>query len=90
MTSEAGPALAAGLTLFHTEGCHLCELAEALAAPAVRRRGRALERIDIAGDDALERAYGVRIPVLRDGRSGRELGWPFDAQALEAFLDASA
>jgi hypothetical protein len=26
------------------------------------------------------------VPVLREEESGRELGWPFDAQAIQRFL----
>jgi hypothetical protein len=40
----------------------------------------------IDGDAGLEARYGERVPVLRDEASGRELGWPFDAAALRAFL----
>jgi len=39
----------------------------------------------IDGDDALEARYGIRVPVLRDDASGRELDWPFDAEALGRF-----
>ncbi|MEX2424359.1 MAG: glutaredoxin family protein [Acidimicrobiia bacterium] len=46
-------------------GCHLCDD----AAPAVRRAARALggavEVVDIEGDDAFTRDYGLRIPVVR-------------------------
>lgn len=73
--------------LYHTEGCHLCELAEALLAPLAARRGWRIGRIDIAGDDALVERYGVRIPVLQDALSGAEIGWPFDAEAVLAAFD---
>jgi hypothetical protein len=43
--------------------------------------------VDIAFDDALMDAYATRIPVLREPASGRELGWPFGPEELEAFLD---
>ena len=43
----------------------------------------------IDGDEALEQRYGVRVPVLRDPRTGRELDWPFDAAVLQAWLAAS-
>jgi hypothetical protein len=70
-----------GLTLYTTEGCHLCEHAEAildeLALP--------FTAVDIADSDALMERYGVRIPVLATA-SGRELGWPFDGSAVTAFL----
>ncbi len=46
----------------------------------------ALSHRDIADDDALTERYGVRIPVLVNQASGQELGWPFDAAAIETFL----
>lgn len=70
------------LLLYHTEGCHLCEQAEALLRPFAQARGWRLERVDIARDDGLLARYGVRIPVVRDESRGRELGWPFDAGEL--------
>ncbi len=70
------------LLLYHTAGCHLCEQAEALAAPLTVERGWVLRRIDIADDEALLERYATRIPVLRDPRGERELGWPFDAQMV--------
>lgn len=69
--------------LYHTEFCHLCEMAWTLIVQA----GLApdCEQVDIAGDEALEATYGIRIPVLRDP-AGRELGWPFDLQRLQEWL----
>ena len=72
-------------TLFQLEDCHLCEEAAALAHAA----GLAPALVDIGDDDALDARYGVRIPVLRHEPSGRELDWPFDAQALAAFVAGS-
>lgn len=76
------------LTLFGTSGCHLCEKAEAILAgldPGLLAC-LALSHRDIADDDALTERYGVRIPVLVNQASGQELGWPFDAAAIETFL----
>lgn len=75
------------LTLFHTEGCHLCEEAWALletAGLAARTR-----RCDILDDAAWLEAYRVRIPVLRDDTGG-ELGWPFDLADLRRFTAFSS
>lgn len=48
-----------------------------------------VNKVDIATDDTLIERYGVRIPVLRS-LAGSELGWPFDAEQLGAWLaDAS-
>ncbi len=47
---------------------------------------RCAEHIDIAEDDALIESYGTRIPVLRREDNGAELGWPFDAAAVQGFI----
>ena len=74
------------LTLYGTSACHLCELAEDIMANlALAGVAPPVDKQDISDDDALFEAYGERIPVLRD-QHGRELGWPFDAQAVVAWL----
>jgi len=71
------------LILYQRDDCHLCELAlDALAAA----RAPAFESVFIDDDATLEARYGTRVPVLCDPRSGRELDWPFDVQAVAAFL----
>lgn len=71
------------LTLYQRDDCKLCDEAVALLA---RARAPDFESVWIDDDAELEVRYGVRVPVLRDGDSGRELGWPFDVQSLHAFL----
>ncbi len=72
--------------LYGTSACHLCELAEALLLERISAgRPLAFDKVDIADDDTLFERYGLVIPVLRHP-DGRELGWPFDAQQLEAFV----
>lgn len=73
------------LTLYQRDDCKLCDEAVVLLASV---RAPEFESVWIDGDAALEARYGVRVPVLRDEASGRELGWPFDAAALRAFLAA--
>lgn len=69
------------LILYQRDDCHLCDLALAeLAIVGVPD----FESVFIDGDDALERCYGLRVPLLRDGE--RELGWPFDAAMLGRWL----
>jgi hypothetical protein len=77
------------LQLFSTSGCHLCELAKQLLDEVAIRIPLACEEIEIADSEHLVELYGVRIPVLRDEVSGRELGWPFDQARLELFLKDS-
>ncbi|MEZ6965644.1 glutaredoxin family protein [Aeromonas sp. S9(2024)] len=71
------------LTLFHTDGCHLCEQAWAL----VEQAGIAAQtrQCDIMDDATWLNAYRVRIPVLCD-ETGRELGWPFTLVELQGWL----
>jgi len=71
--------------LFGTLGCHLCEVAEALLMPFVEH-GLLVELVDIADDQQLFERYGLSIPVLRRCDNGAELGWPFDADQVVAFL----
>jgi hypothetical protein len=77
---------ASGLILYSTEGCHLCEEAEALLR-GLQSYDASLrwQVVDIALDDALFERYGWLIPVLRDA-SERELRWPFDGAQLVEFL----
>ncbi|ABE55749.1 glutaredoxin 2 [Shewanella denitrificans OS217] len=67
-------------TLYHTDGCHLCELAKALVEAA----GVDFNHIDICEQPALAERYGISIPVFAQGE--RELFWPFDAAQLHDFL----
>ncbi|WOJ95719.1 glutaredoxin family protein [Congregibacter brevis] len=83
------------LILYSTEGCHLCEEAEALLR-VVKGTLPLLswQVVDIANDDALFQKYGWLIPVLSLPKASEtdalcELRWPFDGPALVAFLNES-
>lgn len=69
------------LTLYSTEGCHLCEEAYSILA------GLELQPkvVDIAFDEGLFLRYGVTIPVLVWGKN--ELNWPFNTEQLQNWLD---
>jgi hypothetical protein len=72
--------------LYGTSACHLCEVAEQMLTADGGIGGQnQLEKVDISDSDALFERYGVRIPVLCHP-DGRELGWPFDQEALANFL----
>ncbi|UTV29145.1 glutaredoxin family protein [Photobacterium atrarenae] len=78
------------ITLYSTEGCHLCEQAYGLLLDA--GMAARVKVVDIAFDDALFSRYGVTIPVLSVQHlddSISELGWPFDAAELAAWLDSN-
>ncbi|MCL1065361.1 glutaredoxin family protein [Shewanella olleyana] len=68
------------LILYHTDGCHLCELAQSL----VEQLDMSYEHIDICDDDVLAERYGISIPVLVMGE--KELFWPFDGEQLTDFI----
>ena len=72
------------LILYQRDDCHLCDLALDVLACA---QAPDFDSVWVDDSDALEQLYGTRLPVLRDGRDGRELDWPFDAAAVRAFLD---
>ncbi|MDN3697755.1 MULTISPECIES: glutaredoxin family protein [Vibrio] len=71
------------LTLYSTEGCHLCEMAfELLQSLNLTDQ---VEVVDIAFDDELFSRYGVTIPVLKYQNS--EINWPFGLQELQDWLN---
>lgn len=73
------------ITLYSTEGCHLCEMAFELCQQV--GISNQVEIIDIAFDDELFSRYGVTIPVLNF--QGNEINWPFDLQELQHWLDSN-
>lgn len=76
------------LLFYTTDGCHLCEEAEALLLQllATNPSSCTIEVIDIVEDDELVNRYGERIPVVVRVDSGKEVGWPFDLAVLEDFV----
>jgi hypothetical protein len=75
----------ADLTLYQRDYCHLCDQALAVMAQA---RAPDFDSVWVDDSPLLEDRYGTRVPVLRDNRDGRELDWPFDADAVQAFVAA--
>jgi len=71
------------LILFQRDDCKLCDEALAVLATA---RVPDFESVWIDDDTELEARYGTRVPVLRDAAADRELDWPFDAAAVERFV----
>ncbi|MDG0979046.1 MAG: glutaredoxin family protein [Halieaceae bacterium] len=73
------------LILYHTSGCHLCELAEGVVAQAkLAGADIQLALVDIAASEDLMNRYGWTIPVLASG--SWELSWPFDLAKLQSWL----
>lgn len=57
------------VVLYSRAGCHLCDAARHVLLAELARTPFELVEVDVAGDDDLEREYGIRIPVVEiDGR----------------------
>ncbi len=74
------------LTLYSTEGCHLCEQARELVNGLPNPEAFALEVVDIAFDEYLYQQYRDSIPVLHKGEKHPDLFWPFTASEVAEFL----
>ncbi len=73
------------LILLGTAGCHLCEEAEQILAVC---QSVNIQLIDIAEQEQWQEKYAIRIPVLYHTETEKELGWPFNQQQAQAFIDA--
>jgi glutaredoxin len=52
------------VTLFHADGCHLCERARATLAEVRREHAFDYVEVDIGGDAELESRYREWLPVV--------------------------
>ncbi len=73
------------LTLYSTEGCHLCELAFHLLIEDVGVPEAQIMVIDIATDDELIDQFGV-LSSARKPLTGDRLFWPFSATDVTSYL----
>lgn len=69
--------------LFGTEGCHLCEEAEAVLVEA----NVVYQLEDIMDDNEWQEKFGLLIPVLWQVESQKQLNWPFDSEKVKNFPD---
>jgi hypothetical protein len=76
------------LLLLGTEGCHLCEEAQEIVAACLcdATWEVKIESVDIADQQEWQPDYALRIPVLLEPESRRELSWPFDHGQVNFFL----
>lgn len=72
------------MILYGTLGCHLCEEAQALLNDWFGENAKNIDYIDVAVSEKLVSHYGIRIPVLSNGRS--ELDWPFSRDEVSALF----
>ncbi|NOS88183.1 MAG: glutaredoxin family protein [Methylococcaceae bacterium] len=74
------------LLLLGTQGCHLCEQAEAIIHNCLADHAFTVTPIDIAEQEHWQAQYAVRIPVLLHAESQQALCWPFDEMAVLGFV----
>jgi len=71
--------------LYSRNDCPLCEY----AANLLQAAGAEFECLDIDADPSLKQAYDLRVPVIGDRKTGRELGFPFEPWELVTFIEDS-
>jgi glutaredoxin len=77
------------VTLYHAEGCHLCERALGIVREARAELGFELTEVDIGGDPELEAKYREWLPVVEiDGE--RAFVYYVDPAALRRKLSAQS
>ena len=77
------------LILLGTAGCHLCEQAEEIIRDCLGNDyQQVIEQIDIAEQEHWQVRYAVRIPVLYDPSSEKELAWRFEQAEVRAFIQS--
>ncbi len=75
------------VVLYARQGCHLCDEARVVIETVRTQIPFTFEEVDIEGDDALLRDYGIRIPVVAvDGEELFEIS--VDPAALRAAVRA--
>ena len=74
------------LTLYSRPECHLCEELLADLQPMLPA-DVAVEIVDVDASVALERRYGLRIPVLAAGELELS-GYPLDRDSVRRYLDS--
>lgn len=77
----------AKLTLYGRPECHLCEAVLADLVPLLRADD-SVETVDVDSSVALERRYGLRIPVLTAGEVEIS-GYPLDVESVRRHLATS-
>jgi hypothetical protein len=76
------------LTLYSRPECHLCEAVLEQLLPLIEGRAE-VEIVDVDQSVALERRYGLRIPVLV--ANDVELStYPLDRSRVERYLETAA
>jgi hypothetical protein len=74
------------LTLYGRPECHLCEALLADLVPLLKA-DVTVETVDVDSSVALERLYGLRIPVLAAGDVELS-GYPLDRERVRRYLES--
>ncbi|WP_042144375.1 MULTISPECIES: glutaredoxin family protein [unclassified Pseudoalteromonas] len=69
------------ITLYHTQGCHLCEQAYELLIQVVD--ASKIQLVDIIDSEAHMALYQTSIPVIENNHNGNKLFWPFNEQDIK-------
>ncbi|MBU2968355.1 glutaredoxin family protein [Pseudoalteromonas sp. C2R02] len=69
------------ITLYHTQGCHLCEQAYELLIQVVD--ASKIQLVDIIDSKAHMALYQTSIPVIENNQNGNKLFWPFNEQDIK-------
>jgi hypothetical protein len=72
------------LTLYHSEGCHLCELAESMLVGMQKKYEFRLIKVDIIDHENDLIRFRDLIPVI--SYNDNELKWPFSYLDLDQLL----
>ena len=75
------------LTLYSRPECHLCEALLDELLPLIGP-DVAVEKVDVDSSVALERRYGLRIPVLAAG-DVEISGYPLDRERVLRYLESA-
>jgi thioredoxin-related protein len=74
------------LILYYRSGCSFCEEMQRELAVSKSLRDYRLEMVDVDSDEALQRAYDHKVPVLTDA-AGEEICHHFlDPDALDTYF----
>lgn len=70
------------VTLYFTDGCHLCDDAIVL----LEQLSVSYQKVDIVEQDSLVELYSTLIPVV-EKQSKATLNWPFSQHQLQIFIE---
>jgi hypothetical protein len=69
------------VTLYHTQGCHLCDQAYELLINVVDVCD--IKLLDIVESEQYLALYQTSIPVLENNQNGNKLYWPFNEHDIK-------